>query len=211
MMKIFSFFLISFLVSCATTMPGNKINTGNAKVSATVARNDTYSNNQIQLYQFSLKNNTNDWIEFDGALLSASKNVSVLVGDRIGSWVEACSLEKSVSDYNTSLILGSIALAGVVATGASDSSTSTAGAFVAAGAFTGLVVKGYQEGKNAIEFRNAFPDKHIFKPVVIPPQKVIQRWILVENPMRENFELNLKNKDGVKVNFSVADRPHRAN
>lgn len=192
------------LASCATTMPGKNLSTGNAKITATIAQNSTFSNERIQMYQFSLKNNSDTWVELEGATLLASKNVSVLVGDRISSWTEACTLEKNVSDYNTALVLGSLAIGGAVVAGSSNhSQTANTGAVIALGSISAMAVRDYQNSKNKIEFQRAFPDKHIFQPVVIPPQKVIQRWILIENPAGESFKLNLKNKEGDKIELSV--------
>lgn len=193
-----------FLASCATTMPGQKLSTGNTKITATIAQNSNFSNERIQMYQFSLKNNSDVWVELEGATLLAGKNVSVLVGDRISSWTEACTLEKNVSDYNTALVLGSLAIGGAVVAGSSNhSQTANTGAVIALGSISAMAVRDYQNSKNKIEFQRAFPDKHIFQPVVIPPQKVIQRWILIENPSGESFKLNLKNKAGDKIELSV--------
>lgn len=191
------------LISCATTMPGRDLQTGSKNVTATIEKNPSMSNELIQMHQFSFKNETNQWIEFDGANLSSGKDVSILVGDKITSWVEACNLEKSVSDYNTSMVLGAIAVTGAVVAGSSHSQTSSAGAIVAMGSISGLAVRDFQNSKNKIEFQKAFPEKHIFQPFVIPPQKVIQRWIMVENPNRQDFELSLKSKTGDSVTLKI--------
>ncbi|HXH74991.1 MAG TPA: hypothetical protein VNJ08_08500 [Bacteriovoracaceae bacterium] len=62
------------------------------------------------------------------------------------------------------------------------------------GSITALAVKGFQDSKKKAEFQQAFPDKHIFQKIVIPPGKVIQRWILVQNPEEEPFSLKLQNQ-----------------
>ncbi len=136
------------------------------------------------MYQLSIKNNTSEWLELEGAKLGASKNVDVLVGDRITSWVEACLLEKKVSDYNTALVLGAVAVGGAV---------------VALGSISAMAVKDYQRSKNRADFQKAFPEKHLFQSSIIPPGKVIQRWILVENRPKENFQLNFNEGVGVTI------------
>lgn len=199
-MKLVSLIALLFLYSCASTMPGKDIDTGSQKLSGSIEQDMTFSDHNIQMYQFSLKNNTDQWLEFDGATLKGSTNISVLVGDRIASWIEACTIEKKVSDYNMNLLLGSLALGGaVVAGGSSHQQTSQVGAIVALGSISAAAVRDYQSSKKKAEFQKAFPEKHIFQPVVIPPGKVIQRWILVENRSAESFELHLGNEIKLKI------------
>ena len=206
-MKVTSLLLVClFISSCATTMPGNEVSTGDKKVTASLATLSDYTNDQIQFYQFSLKNETDTWIELEGATLEASNSISVLVGARLSSWIEACTLEKNVSDYNTALVLGSVAVAGAAVAGASQhKGTSTAGAVFALGSIGALGVRDYQNSKDRVEFQKAFPERHIFQQVVIPPRKVIQRWIVVENPQNEAFKLSLKNK-AEQINLFVPSR-----
>lgn len=193
-----------FIVSCATTMPGDETSTSNKNLKVAIAINDTFTNDRVQMHQFSLQNHSDEWMEFDGATLVANNNVKVLVGDRISSWIEACTLEKSVSDYNTSLLLGSLAIGGAVVAGASQHpSTSTTGAVVALGSISAMAVRDYQSSKKKTEFQEAFPEKHIFRPFVIPPGKVIQRWILLEDQSHEAFTISMKNKSGEEVIFKV--------
>ena len=203
-MKLLALSALFLLVSCATTMPGKETKTGSEKVSASVDTNSTFTNEQIQFYQYSIKNLTNKWIEFDGATIKGSDQVSVLVGDRISSWIEACTLEKNVADYNTAMFLGAVAVGGAVVAGASNHpQTSGAGAIIALGSISVLGVKDFQNSKNKVEFQRAFPKNHIFQPFSLPPGKVIQRWILVENPNAEGFVLNIKAKTGEELNFEV--------
>ena len=184
------------IVSCATTMPGSKISTGSKKVSATITQNYNFSDQRIQMHQVALRNETDHWIELEGATLDANKSISVLVGDHITSWVEACTLEKNVSDYNTALVLGSIAVAGsAVAVSSSHPQTSGIGAIAALGSIGAMGVRDFQTSKDRVTFQKAFPEKHIFHALVIPPRKVIQRWILVENPAQETFTLRMKGKE----------------
>lgn len=194
-----------FLTSCASTMPGNDIATGNENITATIDTNRTFTNNQIQFYQFSIKNHTNKWIEFDGAVMEGDKSISVLVGNRIDSWIEACTLESNVSQHNMALFLGAVAVGGAAVAGASGhQQTATTGAVVALGAISVAAVQDYQNSKKRAEFQKAFPDKHIFQPFVLPPGKVIQRWILVENASKKDFTLKAKTKEGETLDMVVA-------
>lgn len=188
------------VISCATTMPGKELDTGSSKLSATIERDDTFSDHNIQMYQISLKNNTDQWLEYDGATLSGSANISILVGDRISSWIEACTLEQKVSDYNLNLVLGSLAIGGALVAGASShQETAQIGAIVSLGSISGVAVRDLQKSKKKAEFQKAFPERHIFQPVTIPPGKVVQRWILVENRNQETFTLQLGNEIKIRI------------
>lgn len=191
-------FLSLVLVSCASTMPGQDVGTGSNDIAITIKRDSTFSNEIIQMYQLSIKNKTNGWLELEGAKLNGAKEVEVLVGEHIESWVEACALEKKVSDYNLSLVLGAVAVGGAAVAGASNhQGTSNTGAIVALGSISALAVRDYQNSKNRVDFQKAFPEKHIFRTSMLPPGKVVQRWILVENRKLEDFTLSFS--DGISV------------
>jgi len=186
-------------------MPGKDIETGSKKVSATIAENDKLSSEKIHMLQISIKNNTNEWIEFEGATFEENSKVTVLVGDKISSWIEACTLENEVSQHNMNLLLGAIGVAGAAVAGSSrHQGTATTGAVIALGSLTALGVRDYQNSKHKIEFQEAFPEKHIFRSFTLPPKKVIQRWILVENPSGDSFTLKAKSKNGeeIRIGFS---------
>lgn len=181
-------------------MPGQDVSTGSDDIAVTVKRDPTFSNEMIQMYQLSIKNKTNEWLELDGVKIVGGKEIDVLVGNRIESWVESCILEKKVSDYNTALVLGAMAVGGAVVAGStSHQQTGSVGAIVALGSISALAVKDYQNAKNRAEFQKAFPEKHIFQNTVIPPGRVIQRWILVENRKKEDFKLTLGDGVGVTI------------
>lgn len=201
--------VISFvLASCATTMPGNEVATGTNDIAAVIGRNNDFSNERIQMYQVSLMNNTNEWVEMNGANLgladSSNTQLSVLVGNRLSAWMDACSIERKVTDHNIALAFGSLAIVGAgVAAGSNHSATSKTGAIVALGSIGGLAAMDFQKSKNKAEFQNAFPDNHIFQSFIIPPKKVVQKWILIENPQVETFKLNLKDKNGKEINLTI--------
>jgi len=202
-MKSLSLLLLSLIfASCATTMPGQQIDTNNKKVTATFSENKIFTNERIQFYQFSIKNNTDEWIEFNGFTINGAKEVEVLIGNRIDSWIEACTLEDSVSRHNTSLLLGAIAAGGAIVAGSTNhANTGTVGAAVALGSISALAVRDYQNSKHKIEFQKAFPRTHIFRNFSLPPKKVIQRWILIENPQALGFTLSGKADNGEQIKF----------
>ncbi len=203
-MKLTIIIISALLYSCASTMPGHYINSGSKAIMATVAEDDVLSDKRIKMLQISLQNETDDWLEFDGALLEEGKNIEVLVGDRISAWVEARMIEKRVSDYNWSLALSAFTVGGAVVAGASQHQrTAATGAIVGLGSVTGLAVMDYQNTKRRVDFQAAFPDRHIFRPFVIPPRKVIQRWILLDNKNDEPIALKGLSKNGVSFRLEI--------
>jgi hypothetical protein len=188
-----------FLVSCATTMPGKEIPTYYPAVQANIDMDDNFSNKNIQLYQISFKNKSNDWVDIDLGVINEDPKIKVLVGNKINAWIEACVLEKNVSDYNTSLVLGTLAVGGMIVAGSASNSSSSGStntmnvaAITSLGAMSGLAVMGFQDSKNRVEFQQKLPEKHAFRAFSIPPKKVIQRWILIENPELKNFQLKFQ-------------------
>jgi hypothetical protein len=195
------------LCSCATTMPGKDLTLNTTSLRATIDENSNFSNQKIKMYQISIKNLTDTWVEIDSAnLIDSSNSINVLMGSKLNSWIEACNLEKRVSNYNTALFLGAVAAAGaVVGSTANNNSTSTVASSIALGAIGAAGVKGMIDSKNKVEFQMAFPDGHLFRPFMLPPLKVIQRWLLIENPNEENLQFSMvsKNKDIGTVSFEI--------
>jgi hypothetical protein len=161
-------------------MPGRNFEIDSGKVSASIDKDSSISDQNIQMHLLSIKNLTSDWMEFDGALIDGSKNVQVLMGDRLKAWMEASLL-----------------------TEAEIQRTLSTGQMLNLDSVTALTAKEYQSSKRKNEFQNAFPETHIFRPFLIPPGKVIQRWIVVENRNQEEFDLRLKNKQGDDFNLKV--------
>jgi hypothetical protein len=206
-MKSMRLLVLMLLASCASTTPGDKVNTGSEDLYVSLKLDPGYSNNRIQMYQLSVKNNTSDWMEFEGALLDSDSEIAVLVGNRVPAWFEACDLERKVSEYNTNLLLGSLAVGGaVLASSTQHAPTGRIGAITALGSISAIGVREFQNSKERVDFQQAFPQTHIFRPFVVPPKKVVQRWILVENPKKNPFALKLANKEGQTFNLQIVSK-----
>lgn len=203
-MKVFALLSLFILASCASTMPGHDVKSNHKTITATFEENYDFSTERIHMLQFSIMNKTDKWVEMTGANINSTENIEVLVGSKINSWIEACTLEKQVSDYNRDLLIGSIAVGGaVVASSSGHQRTSTAGAAIALGSITAMGANELMNSKNKAELTEALPEKHVFRPFVIPPHKVIQRWILIEGPAGAPLDLSLDTKDGDKVILKV--------
>jgi hypothetical protein len=200
-LTILSVFLIS---SCATTTPGDEHETGTQKLKVFVTINPDYSTDKIKLFQFSIKNNSDQWIDIDDIKLNNnSKEISLIVGNRLQSWLETSNLEKQVSDYNTSLVLSGVIFGGVAAMGSSNSKTSTAGAMVALGSITAVSIMDIQDTLNFIELQKMLPDNHLLRPFTIPPKRVLQRWIVLENHSKEPVSIQLKSKQDKEIDINL--------
>lgn len=190
------------LVSCASTMTGTELRTSSPTIKVRVATMNDYSDDKIKMFQYSIMNDTDNWVSFTGAEIeSSNKDTRILLADKITSWIEACNLEKKVSNYNTNLILGAVALTGA-AIGSTSKSTTTANvsSAIALGSITALGAREFNNSRERAEFQELFPDAHIMKPFTIPPKKVIQRWILMENANYQEFSLILKDQlDAKKI------------
>jgi hypothetical protein len=205
-MRILSLFLLMmmFLTSCATTTPGEEHETGTKQLRIYITENPTYSTEKIRLFQFSIKNETDQWIDIDDVKLNNnSKEISLIVGPRLQAWLETSDLEKQVSDYNTSLALGGMMLGGVAAMGSSSPSTSTTGAMVALGAITAASVIDIQNTLGILELQKLLPQNHVMRPFVVPPKRVLQRWILVENNSKEPISLQVKSKQNKEIDINL--------
>ena len=200
-----------FLSSCATTMPGSDLKLESNLLSATYKLNSTFSSDTTKMYQISISNLSNSWIDIDSVTLSdPSASVQILIGSKMNAWIEACRLEKEVSDYNTALLLGSLAITGAVVNGvSSNSSTANIGHTVSMGAITAAGLKAFVDTKNYVEFQSLLPETHLLRSFYIPSQKVIQRWIIVENPKNVNlkFTLNSKVKEVGALSFEISPNP----
>lgn len=194
-------------------MPGEDAISNNQEVVAAVQINHNISEKNIMMYQVSMLNNTNEWLEIESAVLNAKEKINILVGDKMNAWIEAKTLEKQVSDYNTQLLLGSIAVSGAaVAVGSNHHQTAQLGAIAMGGAITAASVNDYMNSKNRVEFQKLFPRTHLFNAFTIPPKKVIQRWILVEfekDNERKSFTLLLKTKNGkpIEISYRTTEEP----
>ncbi len=191
---ILSFMLL--LTACASTMPGTDLNLKNSFLKATLKENGDFSNDRIKMYQISIKNYSQDWLTVDSALMSSAPTTQILIGDKAAAWMEACTIEKKVSDYNFNLAMGALAAAGTVA-GASlkNSTASTVSYSVALGAIGATGVKNIMESKDKAEFQNALPEGHLFRSFIIPPMKAVQRWVLLDRVSEETPVITLISKD----------------
>lgn len=205
-MKAIGLISLFLLVSCASTMPGHDIKSNHKTITATFEENLDFSTERIHLLQFSIMNKTDKWIEFTGANISSTEQVEVLVGNKINSWIEACTLEKEVSDYNRDLLLGAVAVGGAVVAGSSShTKTSNTGALIALGSISAMGVNEIMNSKNKHELTDSLPEKHVFHAFSVPPHKVIQRWILIEGPGGAPIDLKLQMKDSDVVVLKVRE------
>lgn len=195
-----------FLVSCASTMPGHDIKSNHKTITATFEENMDFSTERMHLLQFAIMNKTDKWIEVTGANINSTEQVEVILGEKVNAWIEACTLEKQVSDYNLNMLIGTVALTGAVVAGStSHQQTSAVGAAVALGSISLLAANEVMNSKNKAELTNSLPEKHIFRPFMIPPHKVIQRWLLIEGPGGAPIDLKLNLHDGDYVVLKVRE------
>ncbi|MDH4466623.1 MAG: hypothetical protein QE271_01080, partial [Bacteriovoracaceae bacterium] len=180
-----------FLFSCATTTPGTKQSSSIQDLNYYVNIVSDLSDENFMMYQVSFENKTREWIVLESPTILTNtpaelEQLQTITGEKLKAWLEAKTLENSVSSYNTQMSLAAIGVAGgVMMASASDINTASWGAAIYAGSFTALAVNELLQSKRSVEFQNSLPGGHMLNKVLVPPMKVVQKWIMIQYPYRD--------------------------
>jgi len=111
---------------------------------------------------------------------AVDRNISIVTGPALGIWYRSISAKVAYDNMVNQLILGTIAVIGLAATGARDTSTATAGAALALGSTGMLAVHGIDTVRTQIKTAGVVPDNHLlYDDIVVPPGLFADRWILL--------------------------------
>jgi hypothetical protein len=119
--------------------------------------NADLSSLQFAEIDFTFENRTHDWIRIKKVTLdfgdkAINQEIQIPVGEDLVAWARAAQQLKAISDYNTSLVLGSILVAGSIAAGASnDPSVRVIGGAAALGSAGGFTALALREERRSIE------------------------------------------------------------
>lgn len=188
MKSIVSLLLALVLVGCASIHNGNyaknekgeSIKKGNLIVSG--IENSSLSSQYFLPIDFTFENLTNEFVTITAVKVEfketeANAQMSVPMGSELVAWSKAAQQNAAISDYNTALVLGSIAVAGAVGA-QSNSSAGNAAAIAGATAFVGLSVQEINNNLSALEKAKILPETHIYSgDFVIPPGLHSKKWI----------------------------------
>jgi hypothetical protein len=183
--------LMSFIISCASTTPGEQVGTSHKDLNAYSKIVTELSDENIVMYQISLENLSREWIQLESSQVIAEipeklEDIEILYGEKLKAWIDARTLENNVDQYNTELALASIGLAGgVMAASSNQSSIQNAGMATLASSASLMAINSILEAKTFAEFQKQIPETHLLSKIVIPPLKVVQKWILIQYPYKK--------------------------
>lgn len=148
------------------------------------AENASLSSTHFAEVDFTFENKSADWIRIKSVTLdfgdpALNEAVKLPVGNDLIAWAKAAEQNKAISDYNTAMVLGSVAAVGSVAAMTSrDQGVQSAGALAALGATGGLAVSSIRDERRKVELAKVVPPDHILSDgFVNPPGLHAKKWV----------------------------------
>lgn len=210
---VFSFIGL-FTMSCATTHNGRPLAVSNTPaVALSTAVVHELSDKYYTFIEYTVENKSSEWLDMkvDGVLVNGIQT-EILTGDKLKSWIEGADLKLRKKEYNTNLLLGSFAIAGVATTVGSSSSNwqnvglATSG--VAVGAMAGNDIskakKKATSNVSAKEIKKSnveVPESNILIPFKVAPESYVKRWIVIKYSIEAQGHLIT----GISVNGHATD------
>jgi len=174
-------------------------------------RNDSYNAKYYRMINFTFENLTSKWMKVDRVEIESKgkygKKIHVLKGIALANYFRGISEKRLVDSTNTSMALGAITAAAIIAGGKGD-----AGGAAMVGAYTTLGSMVYQRGKLSSD--TPYPSDHLLganDDFLIPPSLTLSRYVVFysENPgtydKLDNLLLTYILSDGTKetVNLDI--------
>ena len=197
-MRVFSLLVLGFTVNvflgCAMTHPGEISESDQKELVLSANNNGDLSDSFYMFIEFTIENASDQWKSVKLSALDLNNKPSeILTGDKLSSWIEGAELKLKKAQYNTGLILGSMAaVGGAVALSSGDSSTQKAGVAVAAGAAVGAArvsMANQQQrantGQPGLNNTVLVPKTHILAPFQVAPRSYVRRWLVMAVPKKE--------------------------
>lgn len=179
-------------------------------------------------FDFTIENNTNTFIKITRATLEfpdprINANVKVPRGRELIAWADAAQQNQQISDYNASLILGSVTVMGLGLMMTGNDSLMVGGAIAAVGASSAdavrTVVRTQQEIEKSVQYPTAsqyndiLPYSHLYAGSFdVPPGLHVKKWITLYTPYPTAInairtgKLTLEMDDGKKEVLTVRFR-----
>jgi hypothetical protein len=196
-----------FFNSCASYLPGHQsslIDGDQNQLVVSTKIDEQVSTENYTMFYFYFSNPTNEWIDVKKVkLYFKDKNINqktqIVLGQRLSAWIHSMKFKISVDQWNQSIFLASLGLAGGIMMSTSSNSSH---AKVGGGVF--LSSTGAQMGismmnvMNDIERSKMIPENHLYRPFSIPKGLFTKKWILLEidkelMPNELMFELEFNN------------------
>jgi hypothetical protein len=215
MIKLSSLIFLSFFaVACATTHNGRPIAASNTPTVA-LSTGAVYelSDKYYTFVEYTVENKSSEWLDMkvDGVLVNGVET-ELLTGDKLKSWIEGADLKLRKSQYNTSLLLASFAVAGAATAATSGSNNwrnagvATAGVALGASAVNDINRAKKQASSNIstkdIRTSNVeVPESNILIPFKVAPESYVKRWLVI----RYSIDNSGKLVTGISVNGHKTD------
>lgn len=217
MKHLITFLITLLIVSCASKHPGRKAeNLSKDDLLGLVISGrkvTSLSDKYHSFIDFTFENTGPDWKRIKSIEFSCGKKcddkINIIVGKDIVIWAEAMKEKKAISDYNSKLLLGSLAVAGAVTAGVSNSNgTTAAGLGAYAVGMGGLAAKGISKNLGKLQTSKQVPEQHIYSPFAVPSELFVRRWILLnhkasDSPLDAILTVNTINNKTQKYKIRV--------
>jgi hypothetical protein len=196
LLKLLTVTFAATSLSCATTHPGVVAKTGAAAgtvepVIMSIRDNTDLSDKHYMFLEYTIENKTEEWMNVQvTSVVIDGTPTEILTDDKLESWIEGAELKLAKAQYNTAMILGSMAaVGGAVAATSGHDGTAKAGAIAMGAAAVGAVGTGIRRdqqkansGKKGVNGTVQVPSTHILTPFKVSPESYVRRWIVVTNP-----------------------------
>lgn len=212
------FALSTFLISCATTHPGNEGKslsdspTMPLKISAKTIEGQ--SSKAFQLVEVTLENTSDDWlrIHHSEVLINnpAESKISVVLGQDLKVWAEATMAKEKQEAHNDDMVKAGILVAGTTAAilgaGKGDRGLTEAGAAVVVGTYTWAAADVINASLKEAQGVDKIPETHLYKEVSIPSKMFLRRWVLLNKPsdrILQKLAVQFETVDGTKDTYVI--------
>ena len=205
--------LLSFILSsCASIHQGEVAKTTNKYVVGSGRIMHDMSDEYHTFVNFTFENMTNKWMRVKKVEFSCDekcmKNTKILLGKDLITWSEAASSKKALEDYNRSMLLGGLAIAGAAVAASSNSSGGQTAGLAAYGVGVGgLATQDINKSLNKIEVAKVVPESHLLAPFSIPAGLFIRKWIVLYSPKESAYPRDVKIKltfeDGKSFDYLI--------
>lgn len=188
------------------TGPENKSKTTALGLMVSGAEDSSLSSKYFGHIQLTFENKSNHWVHIKKVTVqfedeSVNQKTVIPVGGDLTSWAEAAQNAKAIRDYNTSLLLSSVAAVGGAAM-SRGGTTGQVGALALIGSGTALTVKGVMDIKSDIELAKVVPSSHLLSPeFIIPPGLATKKWVTFFT----SEPLSLPYLEEIKISYITAE------
>lgn len=215
--KLIFLSLLALTVACATAHNGNYATAQNSpdgkltpsKILVSGGENNSLSDKFFSNIDLTFENQSSKWVRVSKVTLdfgsaAANKGIAIPVGKDLQAWAESAQRRKAQEDYNTAMVLSSIAAMGTIASvGSADRNTRNLGRAGALAAGSALTVQATKGTLDNLQLAKLVPDSHLLSDgFVIPPGMNTKKWVTLfaEDPLKipyvETVTINIHLENG---------------